>query len=476
MSDVKAPVNGNNGESATSRIAWLVGLIVLYVVIVSLPSPAGLPIAGQRALALMVVAVVAWIKEVLPMGVLAILFTVIQHPLKIMPLGPAVENFAIPTVLFVIASFFLALGMFESGLSKRLALWLSVKADSDPKKLLTYMVCAAGAVSSVISDIPVTAAFFPIALAILQENKMEPGKSNYGKALMIGIPFAALIGGVGTPAGSSLNVLALGMLQSTAKISVPFASWAAIGIPMVIIMLPIAAWILLKMLPPEVDTLVGGETIKKEYAALGEMKTQEYKFIILLVLMLITWFTDFWHKVPLPVSTIIGTTLFFVPGIDLLTWDKVKNKISWDVILLIGATNSLGLALWKTGAAAWMAKAALGGIGSFSPLMIVVAISSFVTIIHLLVPVNNALVAVMVPALVALSVTLNMSPAYLVLPMAFTASSAFLLPLDPVPLLTYAGGYYKMTDYFKAGWPLSLVWIVVMAAAMMFIAKPMGLM
>ncbi len=462
-------------NNTTKRIIWVIALLAIYFILANLPTPAGLKAEGQKAIALMVVVVIAWITEVIPIAIASLFFLFMQHIIGISPQATAVANFANPTLLFVLASFFLAIALDTSGLSKRISMKLTVLSGGSPNKALFFLMAATAAISTVISDVPACAAFFPIGLALLQKNNCQIGQSNFGKAMLIGIPFASLIGGVATPAGSSLNVLALSLLKSTSNIDVSFTQWAAVGIPFVIVTVPLFWFALTKIFPPELDRLVGIEDVTKEYEALGKMTSKEVKFIVIFVLLLVTWFTEPYHKLPLPVTTTIGAALFFLPGIDLLTWDNSKHRIGWDTILLIGAANSLGTTLWKSGAAPWIAESILRGLQGATPLVIVLIVVVFTILIHLLVPVNPAIVSIMVPTLASLAVGMGINPAFLVIPMAFTVSAAFLLPLDPVPLITYASGYYKMTDYFKAGWPVCIIWAIVMTAAMMLLARPMGL-
>lgn len=465
----------SGGLSTQKRSIWLIALVLIYLIVSNFPVSGTLTPEGLKSIALMIVVVICWITEVIPIAIASILFVFLQHIIGIMPLGPATQNFATPTVIFVLSSFFLAFALAESGLSRRISMKLTVLSDGSPKKAIFYLMAATALLSTVISDVPATAAFFPIGLALIEKNNCEFGKSNFAKAMLIGIPFAALIGGVATPAGSSLNVLSLSLLKTASNIDVGFTQWAAIGIPVVIITLPITWWLLTKTFPLEIKKLVGIEDISKEYETMGGITKKEIKFIVIFVLLLITWFTESIHKVPLPVSTTIGAAIFFLPGIDLLTWNGTKNKIGWDTILLIGAANSLGTTLWKTGAAPWLAESVLGGLTGSSALTVISVVVVFTVLIHLLVPVNPAIVSILVPTLAALAVTAGLNPAFLVVPMGFTVSAAFLLPLDPVPLITYQAGYYKMSDFFKAGWPVCIVWTIVITAAMMILARPMGL-
>lgn len=455
------------------RAIWLVVSIIIYFVISNLPIPEGLTPEGLTSIALMVTAVILWITEAIPIAISSLVLVFIQHIIGISPMGEAVGNFATPTLLFVIASFFLAGALSSSGLSDRISMKLTIMSKGSPTKVAFYIMAATAVLSAVISDVPAVAAFYPIGLTLIENNNCEMGTSKFAKLLMIGIPFASLIGGVGTPAGSSLNVMTLGLLESTADITITFSQWATIGIPVVIVGIPLTFKILTWVFKPEFKQLKDLEKIEEDYKVLGPVTNKEIKFLVILVILLITWFTESIHNIPLPASASIGGALFFLPGIDLLSWDGVKNKIGWNTILLIGAATSLGTTLWQSGAATWIAESSLAGIQGASTFVVLLFIVVFTILIHLLVPINPAIVSIMVPTLVAFSTSIGMNPAFLAVPMGFTVSAAFLLPLDPVPLITYASGRYKMGDYFKAGIPVCVLWTIIMTAAMFLIARPL---
>ena len=137
-------------------------------------------------------------------------------------------------------------------------------------KLLLYLMLAGGILSSILADIPVMAMLVPVALVILQNNKCEPGTSSFGRAMMVGLPFACLIGGVGTPAGSSMNAMTIGLLKDTANVNISFLDWTCVGMPIVFILIPIAWFFTIKAYPPEMDSLAGMGMVEQEYEKLGK--------------------------------------------------------------------------------------------------------------------------------------------------------------------------------------------------------------
>lgn len=463
-------------SDAQKRLGTLLGIVAVYFLLVWLPTPEGLSPKAQKAIALMICAVLVWCTEVLPLGVASVFFTVCCVSTGIMPLPKVMANFADASIFFVFAMFLNAIAFQNSGLCQRVVLWTSVRSNGSPVKLSFYLMAVTGAISMVLADIPAISMMYPIGLMLLNENGCQPGKSNFGRALMLGLPLAALIGGVGTPAGSSMNVMTVQLLQSVANTRITFFQWTMIGIPMVAILIPVAWWVLRLFFPFELKELKGMDKVREDYARLGPLTASERAYFLVFLINLALWSTDSLHRLPLPVVAVMGAALFFVPGIDLVHWKQDRNRVGWDILLLIGASTAIGKVIWQEGGSAWLADVCLGNITALPTAGIIAVICVFVVAIHLLIPVNTAIVAVLLPTLVSFAQIKGINPALLAIPMGFSVSASLLLPLGPVPLVTFPGGYYRMFDLFKPGLLLTLAWVVVMTACMLFIASPLGLM
>jgi sodium-dependent dicarboxylate transporter 2/3/5 len=165
----------------------------------------------------------------------------------------------------------------------------------------------------------------------------------------------------------------------------------------------------------------------------------------------------------------------FLPGIKLFSWKEVQNATGWDALLMIGGVTSLGAASARTGLAKWLAVSVLGGLEDWNIVLVLVAISAFTVAIHLMLPIAPVINAVMIPPIMVLGAAAGVNPVLYALPVIFTASCAFLLPLDAVPLVTYSKGYYKMLDMLLPGVIISIVWVIVMTAILMLVGPMVGL-
>ncbi|MDV3428101.1 MAG: anion permease [Bacillota bacterium] len=463
-----------NTKKNISKLIVLIICILVYLGLTSLPAPAGLTANGQKALALMVVAVIAWVSEVIPIGVSSMFLTMMLAGLKIVTVKEAMANFMITTVVFIFAAFIIAAAFIGTGLGNRISLIVSsIFGNKSDRVLLSFMLPTA-IISTVLVDIPTAIIFSGMAYTLLKKNNCMPGKSNFGKSVMVGIPIAAAIGGIGTPAGSGLNLLAVNLIKSSANIEVNFLQWSVIGIPMAMV-LTIVAWLIIKtMYPAEFKVVQGLDDTKSELKKLGAMTKDEKKFSAIFILTLILWFTQPITKLDTALVAVGSASVLFLPGINLCTWENVKGKIAIDVLFLVGASNALAMAIVSTKAAAWISSTFLGGLAGMGVFALLLAVTAFGIFSHVLIPAGSAVLAIAIPVLSILATKIGVSPIALALPVAFTASCVFLMPLDPIPLTTYDYKYWKMWDMIKPGIFISLAWILI-NAVFMYAAQLIGI-
>lgn len=458
------------------RLLMIMALVVLFIVLIHIPTPDNLPYEGQKALALMLIGIIAMSLNVLPLTIIGCLLVVLQPVMGIAVLGDAVQWFAQPTLFFIAGGFISAVAFETTGLSRRTAYNLAKMSKGNPNKLLFFFMMGAALLSAVFADMVVVIMMMPVAVMLLKNNDCEAGKSNYGKALMIGIPIGALIGGMGTPAGSATNAVAISLLKETAGIEISFIQWVLVAMPVVIILTPIAYKIVSLAYKSEIHQLKGMEEIDYKLDELGKMQVQEKKFLCTFAIIVVGWLTESVHGFGIPIIAVIGAALMFLPYNNVLTWEVAEQRVAWSTIFTIFSINSLGMAIWKTGGADWITSLLSGALNGLSPITVLVLVGLFTVFIHLLVPVNTALVSIIIPIVATLSVTLGINPAFLVLPVAFLVSCSCLLPLDAVPLVGFWTGYYRMHEMFKPGVFISFAWIAVILVVMLTLGRALGLM
>lgn len=459
------------------RVATRAGLALAFVVIVVtllLPTPDGLTPAGKNLIGVFAVALILWVTEGVPIAVTSLLVIVLQWLLQIATPVAAIAGFMTPVFFFVLTMFCIAEVVVSSGLARRFAVALLTRSGNDSRRVVLAFMVGTSTISTIMSDVPAAAIWMSMALPLLARINATPGQSSFGKALMIGIPFASFIGGVATPAGSSINILALFQIEQFGKVQVSFLQWMGLGIPMWLILTPISWWVLMRCYPPEMPTIGDPQELRQERLALGGLTTSEKKVLGLLSVMLVLWIASSWVRaIDTTMVAMAGAVAMFVPGINLLTWPRAQRSIGWDALMLVGGVTSLGAAAGSTG----LAKYLVGALPDMQmwPAAAVIALVSAVTVlIHLPVPINPAIVGVLIPPIALLALATGQNAALYTLPVAFTASCAMLLPLDAVAVITYAKGYYRMTDMLLPGAIISVVWVIVMTALMVWVAPVLG--
>ena len=200
---------GNPPPTPTSAIIGTVAAVVLALLLLSVSGPATLPAEGQRMAAIFVVVLILWVTEALPVGMTSLLAVVLLPIFGVADLPTAFGTFVSPVFFFVLAMFIIAQAFICSGLDRRFSLWLLSKAGTESRRVVQVFMVGTCLISTIMSDVPATAIFMALAVGLFEKMKLTPGGSTFAKALMIGIPFAALIGGVATPAGSSINILGI---------------------------------------------------------------------------------------------------------------------------------------------------------------------------------------------------------------------------------------------------------------------------
>ena len=237
-----------------------------------------------------------WIAEPIPIAVTGFLLIILQPMMGIQTLAQACEAFFNPALLFAIASYGTAITLLQTNVSKRILLRLLSNARTNPAKVVHAFGFSTALVSTICSDVPTTILFVGLAGRFLDEAGLKPRESRLGLALMLVIPFASLIGGTATPAGSAANVLGVQLLATQTGIIVPFLTWMAVGIPIVLILVPLSNFIIIKITKPEPLTRNAVELIDSSDIT-EKLSKDEKKTIVIILCMLIAWISTTWLQI-----------------------------------------------------------------------------------------------------------------------------------------------------------------------------------
>ena len=448
-------------EGKTRFLIIAAGLILLASL---LPCPLGLSRAGMQSFGIILAAIVLWVSEAMNMAVTGIFMCTLLVFMNILPPNDMFKGFGGSVFFFMVGTMSITTAMASTTIPTRIAGLIMRWANRSPRKLVVGFALGTALLSSIMSNIPTCALFASLGLAVLKANgDPKPGTSNLGKALMISIPAASVIGGYMTPAGGPTNIIAMNTLAAVGR-PVTFLKWMIQGYPIGLAMTVLVALWVTFVHRPEVITEEAMRKAEEMVHGNGPLTTREKKALVVIGAMFVAWIASSWVPVLNTTSVaLMGTCLFMFPGIDVMTWDEYSQKGGWDATFMVGSVGALADATMATGAAKWLITVTLGGAAHWSPLAVFLLISFLVCVIHILIPSGPAVAGLAVVPIVELAVLAGINPAGAAILVSFWSAVTFVLPTDAVPMFTYKFKYYKFGDMVKTGVPASVVVAVLVA-------------
>jgi sodium-dependent dicarboxylate transporter 2/3/5 len=470
MSDSQTEGSVNYWRLSLGPIAALIILLA--------PTPDGLSDEAWRTLAIAVWMAIWWVTEAIPIFATALLPLALFPLLGVTDIRGAAAPFANPLVFLFLGGFLIAAAMQKCNLHRRIALNIAMRVGSGPSRLIGGFMIASAFLSMWISNTATTMMMMPIAASVIAvvvggNHEKEGGATPFGAALMLGIAYAASIGGVATLVGTPPNAFLSGFFEETYGYDIGFARWMMIGLPVTMILLP-ACWLVLT----RIMNAAGGARPADEHGdaravlglardALGPMSVAEKRVAVVFVATALLWITrPLASTVPglsalsdPGIAMLAGIVLFVAPsgkaGKALLSWEDTRG-VPWGVLILFGGGLSLASAISKSGLAAW-----LGGImGGASILPALLFIGAIVAIIIFLTELtsNLATTAAFIPIVAAMADGLGLAPISLTAPAALAASCAFMLPVATPPnAIVYGSGQLTVAQMVRAGFVMNLI-------------------
>ena len=446
----------------------VIGLFLCLAVLLfypSLPVPEGLGIIGVKTLVLLVIAVLLWITEVIPLGISSIFLLVLPLMMGVSTLKETLTAFPNPTIFFVLATFGISAAISKVPTTKRILLFLLKKLGGYINLFILAIMIATAFISSVMSNIPATVMFMTIALSFLTLYDTEAEKQRTGRAVMIALPVAGMIGGIITPAGSSNNILALELLKEYANISIRFIDWIGICLPVAIILLPVAWILIIKIFKPASIERVKIDNFVLKLQQIEKPELKEKLVVLIIFIMVVLWILSSWFpNLNVTVIAICGLAVMFLPGIDILSWKDFKDEVSWDVILMVGCVLCIGNLILKNGVAAWFAEIMFKIEAGTNIFLLILQLAAFMYLMQLILPNAPAVITSTTLPVTIVAAELGINAAVLVVPLCIFSSWTMILPLSAVPMMTFSKGYYAMSDIGKVGIPVLILLAFILAA------------
>ncbi|GAB4380105.1 MAG: DASS family sodium-coupled anion symporter [Methanothermobacter thermautotrophicus] len=410
-----------------------------------------------------------WATEAVPLAVTSLIILFAQPLIGVESFENAVIGFANPILFLMIGGFIMAEAIRKSGLAQRFTYYLLGRLGTSPERGLFVSIFSTGLLSAWIENVVAFAMLLPIIKEIVDImgcSEPEKGKSNYAKAMILGASFGSLAGGFGTEIGTAPNLMA------AAYTSIPFLNWMIFGLPLSIAMLLVTWFLLMRIFPSEVRALENGDAlIGERIRMMGSMSRDEKLSAGILLFAILLWVTAGFTGINSYSVSLIAAVMFIFAGV--ITWKDAQKNIDWGLVVFFGGALSLGSALLKTGAAAWIIDKLVGMLGSDPSTVIVMLVLMAVAVIITQVMSNIALSAILVPLSVTLASAQHQPIGVYAVPVAIACSLSFMLPMaDPTVAMAYGSGYVKLRDIPRAGIPIIAVGIILTVLVITTLALP----
>lgn len=476
--------------STGNKVGFFLGPLVCIFMLL-MPLPTGMKPEALRVAAVTALMAIWWITEAIPIPATSLLPIALFPILRIMPSKAATAPYADHLIYLFMGGFFIAVTMERWNLHRRIALNTIKLVGVSPSRMIFGFMAATAFLSMWVSNTATTMMMVPIGLAVIQQafgfegHELKAGGSgpeyNFGTALMLGIAYAASIGGVATIIGTPPNTIMVAMIGKMYGQHIGFAQWMAFGVPLSVITLLVCWFLLTRVLFPMGGlSLAGGaEIIDHELAQLGPMKKEEKYIVAVGCLVGFCWIVRGFIKIPelkMVHDATIGIAgaliLFALPtdfskGKFLLDW-KTAVKIPWDVILLFGGGLAIANGFTKTGLADWIAGnlSTLQGMAPVLFVMLVVAITIFMTELTS----NTATATLLIPIMGSAAVALGINPYATIIGACVAASFAFMLPVATPPnAVVFGSGCVSISQMARSGFWLNVFGILVITVMTFYV-------
>ncbi|MBI2822987.1 MAG: DASS family sodium-coupled anion symporter [Acidobacteria bacterium] len=460
-----------------------------FLLIVLLPPLPDVTAVGMRTLGIFAWIVLWWMTEPIPIPMTGLLGLALLALCGVFSVAQAFSSLGHWVILFLLGAFIIAQAMTVNGLSRRFAYRMITFnfVQGNPWRLMVMFLLAAVFLSSVVSDTVTTVIFMAIGMGLLKALNISPG-SRYGEMFILSTAWAALYGGMVTPAGTPPNLIGIGLVGKTLGYQMGFARWTLVGLPLALIGSAVALAVIRWAVKDDLDKIrIDTEIVRREREAMGPVSRAEkiagFGMAMAILLWLLpdmanlcfgsTHWATIWIRSRLDVAVValmVAAAMFSVPvnwkeKRFPLTWNQAAAGIEWGTLALIAGALGIGDALASptVGLGKFFSSTlgAVAGPGTspyvplFGAVVFMVFITSFIS--------NNAAISIVGPIVIAMgsSPGSTLNPIAGVVAVAMAASMSFVLPCStPSTAIVFGSGYIRILTMFRKGLILALAGVL----------------
>ncbi|MBI4021421.1 MAG: DASS family sodium-coupled anion symporter [Candidatus Aenigmarchaeota archaeon] len=402
----------------------------------------------HAVLAITVGVLFLWLSEFLPLHVTALFIPFLLVLFGGFSPAAVLGSFFDPIIALVLGGLAIALAMQKVGLDAFIGERL-IHDGSTPRYVLLGLMGATALLSMWMANSAAAAIMLPIGLVILRENRLSI-RSPYGKSVVLGIGYAATIGGLGTLVGSTPNILVAKYLNQQG-ISFGFVDWLSMGLPLMIALL-LGAWAVL--------SLVFRAEIPRVSVQKSRRKMNRSQKLVLAVFLLtvLLWLTTDLHRIDIGIVSLVP--LFLLSGLGLLDTQDF-HRLDWPSLILIGGGIALGFGMHASGLDVTMAQVLGSSILGQPAILISLLVIGFGVLLTGFAS-NTAAAAVMIPFMIPVAAVTGLDPRVLAFLAGVGVSLDFVMPAGTPPTtMAYGTGYLKLRELLLAGFLVSAAGILI---------------
>lgn len=431
------------------------------------------PFRAKICTALLFAVAALWLTEVVPLAAASLLIPVVIVVTSVTDPSTVLQPFFHPVVVLFFAGFLLAEGMQRTGVDRIIALRILQRASLEPAFLMVTMMGLTAFLSMWMSNTASVAIIIPIALAVFERLPEDASRTGFRRALILGIAYAATVGGVGSAIGTPANILAMTFLNDFTGDQLAFVDWFYYGLPLTIIMVPII-WLYLifvfRVRLHHVGPHLSHQVYDRQLKEMGPLNRDQRFLLLVFVAIMGLWLTDGWHHIHSAIVALGGVLLLFFS-------DTIKkedlNRIDWNALLTFGGGLALGNMLVMTGVSDWITLQ-LTGLATLPSSLVVFLVAGLTVIIGAFIS-NTACAAMLIPLASPLARILHLDPRLLVAVVAIASSIDFALVVGTPPtMMAYSTGFFEARDIFRRGIVLDLIGILLLSFGVIWIWRWLG--
>jgi len=474
-----------SGDSLLKK-AGLAGALVALLVIVLLPTPQGLPPAGQVMLGILAFAVIVWMTEALDYAVSSVAIgalmifllayvpdvakPTVPHMGTVAGLNLALSGFSNSAVALVAAACFIAAAMTATGLDRRIALVVLSKVSARSNHIVIGAMIVGFLLSFIVpSTTARVACLMPIMMGFILAFRVDR-RSRFAGLLVITAAQTASVWNIGIKTAAAQNMVAVGFVEKQFGVTITWTEWFIAGAPFSALLTLALYFIMTRMMKPEMEEIAGGRaTIREQLDAIGPMTANQWKLLVMVLVLLGFWSTEkVLHSFDTSSTTIAAIALMLLPRIGVMDWKESQRGFPWGTVILFAVGISVGTALLRTNAASWLANLIVTHLGlqNASAFAILMLLSAFLIVIHLGFASATALASTMIPIVISVLAavqTPGINAVGMTMLLQFVVSFGFILPVNaPQNMIAYGTDTFEARDFVRTG-------LVVTAAAVVLL-------